>query len=462
MPAQQISRRKKFNYHGNKVKKYPQTNRTEMSVVARAFAVGALTAMRGDYASQHKLATTMGRHQGTLSKLLHRVEAKANNHTVALWDEILYENDLGRGRSRLLTQKQKELIIQITTATRDTREQESWQAIANGNFKDVVPEISVTTFENVMYEAGYARRRPGWKPSLTSEQEKERYEWALAHNPDKDKEYDNKGFDFHQVVFSDETPARIGEERGMMRTWCRGGERWDDGVKHDRNRRDCCLQFYACFRYDYKGPCHVYFEETPAEKAAAEAHIIELNTSQETRDNKLQIYARQSLGVLQEDDVNRRYNTRKKQYVPSIMDYKRGNRARGGVDGYRHREGALKKVVPWIQNLEERGVRCILQQDGAPAHKARISRDFLIVEHVDRLWWPGHSPEVNAIEHAWPGIRRHVTKEFTPSCTESECESQWVRSWDAMPIEVINRWVDAIPEQVRRIIRAGGKNDYHG
>lgn len=144
------------------------------------------------------------------------------------------------------------------------------------------------------------------------------------------------------------------------------------------------------------------------------------------------------------------------------MDYKRGNRARGGVDGYRHREGALKKVVPWIQNLEERGVRCILQQDGAPAHKARISRDFLIVEHVDRLWWPGHSPEVNAIEHAWPGIRRHVTKEFTPSCTESECESQWVRSWDAMPIEVINRWVDAIPEQVRRIIRAGGKNDYHG
>jgi hypothetical protein len=31
-----------------------------------------------------------------------------------------------------------------------------------------------------------------------------------------------------------------------------------------------------------------------------------------------------------------------------------------------------------------------------------------------------------------------------------------------MPIEVINRWVDAIPEQVRRIIRAGGKNNYHG
>jgi hypothetical protein len=31
------------------------------------------------------------------------------------------------------------------------------------------------------------------------------------------------------------------------------------------------------------------------------------------------------------------------------MDYKRGDRTRGGVDGYRHREGALKKVIPWIK-----------------------------------------------------------------------------------------------------------------
>lgn len=31
-----------------------------------------------------------------------------------------------------------------------------------------------------------------------------------------------------------------------------------------------------------------------------------------------------------------------------------------------------------------------------------------------------------------------------------------------MPIEVINRWVDAIPEQVRRIIKHRGKNNFYG
>lgn len=96
-------------------------------------------------------------------------------------------------------------------------------------------------------------------------------------------------------------------------------------------------------------------------------HIQELNADQKTRDNKVQIYARRALGKLGEADTNRRYNTRKKQYVPSQMDYHRGNRARGGIDGYRHREGALKKVVPWIKSLEKKGVKCVLQQDGREA-----------------------------------------------------------------------------------------------
>ena len=45
------------------------------------------------------------------------------------------------------------------------------------------------------------------------------------------------------------------------------------------------------------------------------------------RENKLQMYARQSLTQMSEDDINIRYNTRKKQHVPSTMDYKRGERA---------------------------------------------------------------------------------------------------------------------------------------
>lgn len=68
---------------------------------------------------------------------------------------------------------------------------------------------------------------------------------------------------------------------------CKENERWDEGIKHDRNRKDCALQFYGCFRYNYKGPCHVYHEETEQEKKDAEVHIKQFNEDTKVRDNKL-------------------------------------------------------------------------------------------------------------------------------------------------------------------------------
>jgi hypothetical protein len=356
-----------------------------MSAVTRAFLVGAYVASRDGYASQQDLATLVQRTHPAICKLIRRTEEKAIASKLDLWDPILYENDLHRGRSALLTREQKDAIVKLVTSTRNNREKESWQAIKDGNFNEIIPQMSITTFENVMYEAGYARRRPGWKPSLTLEQVTECYEWALEHNPDRYEIGDGLGYDFRKACFTDETPARIGEERGMQRVWCKDGERYDTDVKKDRNRKDCALQFYGAFRYNHKGPCHVYWHETEEEKKDAEEVLKKENTERQHSDNSKQNTARRVLNVLKDSDVNLRRSTRKKQYVPSRDDYKRGNRIRGGVDGYKHREGALKKVVPWINSLKEKGIECILLQDGAPSLKSRISRDYLTVQFIDTM-----------------------------------------------------------------------------
>ena len=146
-----------------------------------------------------------------------------------------------------------------------------------------------------MYEAGFARKRPGWKPHLTEPQQQERLQWAVAHNPDKYEYGDGLGFDFRDVVFTDETPARIGEERGMLRVWCKDGERYKNDVKKDRNRKDCCLQFYGAFRYDYKGPCYTYFEETEEQKQSAKDALKKENAQRKQDDNILQGNARAAL-----------------------------------------------------------------------------------------------------------------------------------------------------------------------
>jgi hypothetical protein len=59
-------------------------------------------------------------------------------------------------------------------------------------------------------------------------------------------------------------------------------------------------------------------------------------------------------------------------------------------------------------------------------------------------------------------MRKHVTKDFTPSKTEEEVEQQRTAAWEDLSIEAINKWVDHVPEMVRRILRSEGNNNFHG
>jgi hypothetical protein len=50
----------------------------------------------------------------------------------------------------------------------------------------------------------------------------------------------------------------------------------------------------------------IYHQETEQEKEAAEMQLNEENVDNQIRDNKLQIYARQSLSQISESDFNHR------------------------------------------------------------------------------------------------------------------------------------------------------------
>jgi hypothetical protein len=209
----------------------------------------------------------------------------------------------------------------------------------------------------------------------------------------------------------------------MIRAWCKEDEIYDDDVRKDRKQQGSALQFFGAFRYDVRGPCHVYYHETQVEIEEGAKALDWENKVTKAQSNSSQLSARAALQVLNEADVNLRRSTRKLQHVKK-HDYHRGIRTRGGIDGYRHREGALKKVVPWIKALKQQGLNCKLLEDGAPSHKSRIANDYLTVEHVEKLSWAGHSPDVNASEHAWPFMRTHVTKNNPQSRTEQQCKAQ--------------------------------------
>ncbi|KAF1980394.1 hypothetical protein BU23DRAFT_562756 [Bimuria novae-zelandiae CBS 107.79] len=90
-----------------------------------------------------------------IAKLVRRIRDRADQEGISITNPTLYETLPGRGRPELLDDAQKKRIIEIVTQDRAHREKEPLQAIKDGDF-DELPPMSVSTFENVMYEAGEA------------------------------------------------------------------------------------------------------------------------------------------------------------------------------------------------------------------------------------------------------------------------------------------------------------------
>lgn len=56
---------------------------------------------------------------------------------------------------------------------------------------------------------------------------------------------------------------------------------------------------------------------------------------------------------------------------PAELQYKRGNRSRGGIDWYRYQEEVIKPhLVPFIKKIIRTYGHCYLVQDEAPASNA--------------------------------------------------------------------------------------------
>ena len=73
-----------------------------------------------------------------------------------------------------------------------------------------------------------------------------------------------------------------------------------------------------------------------------------------------------------------------------------------------------EKIVPWMRKVAEdhgqggRPAPFVFQQDSAPAHKARITLDFLKEEGIN-FWgpdmWPPNSPDLAPLDYGvWPYI----------------------------------------------------------
>jgi hypothetical protein len=105
------------------------------------------------------------------------------------------------------------------------------------------------------------------------------------------------------------------------------------------------------------------------------------------------------------------------------------NAKAGGIDWYRYRRVILlKKLIPFAKECAKERPKTVVQEDNASAHAHPAQAEIYKIFDVQRLLWPGNSPDLNMIKPAWAYLKRVTTKNG-PLKTRKEVEGAWKKAW---------------------------------
>ena len=353
-------------------------------------------------------------------------------------------------RSGRPTKQSQPVIDSIVSKVRvDRYGREKSCADLAGELSEEGIEISAATVWRILTKAGMRKTKPTRKPGLTKKMRAARLAWCLEH---RDWTLD----DWKNVIWSDETSVILLHRRGGYRVWRTKDEAFVRSCIRERWKGASEFMFWGCFSYDFKGPCHCWRPETAPEKREAEREIEQLNTEIEPklRDQwKLEIAMRRM-------NLERQTPGRKPEWVFNRRTGKLSRGQKGGIDWYRYQKKILlPKLLPFAIECAVSRPNTVVQEDNAPAHSHYIQQHVFDAASVQRLLWCANSPDPNAIEAAWPWMKRKTTKKGAPK-NRADAYTAWQAAWRELPQEKIQQWIERIPIHVRKVIELEGGNEY--
>jgi transposase len=98
--------------------------------------------------------------------------------------------------------------------------------------------------------------------------------------------------------------------------------------------------------------------------------------------------------------------------------------------------------------------RLILAQDNAPAHRTRLTEQFLRGSAVKTLPWPANSPDLNPIEHVWSLLQTRINERNPPPATLNDLRTALMQEWANLGQAELRRLVHSMPRRCQAVIAA--------
>ena len=73
-------------------------------------------------------------------------------------------------------------------------------------------------------------------------------------------------------------------------------------------------------------------------------------------------------------------------------------------------EKGKRTAMDLIRQVYEEFDTPILMEDGAPIHRAKVSKNWRVKYNMETINWPAPSPDMNPIENIWEIMKNNVAK----------------------------------------------------
>ena len=182
--------------------------------------------------------------------------------------------------------------------------------------------------------------------------------------------------------------------------------------------------FWACFTYNHKGPCHIYYPETLKQRAENEERMEQLNEEEIIKECRAEFKAQEREKESLWDERGQKWLAKRASWEVYWKNHQFKKTAkRGGVDNIRYTYEVIKPLlIPFykeitLQDHDPDTFECdrlpfLFQQDNAPSHSSKWTLRVLKKAGIPLLEHIGNSPDMNAIEGTWMLIRISITKEW--------------------------------------------------
>ena len=379
----------------------------------------------------------------TIKRLQNQARTRGYNPESSKQLLLSYVVDAPRsGRPRIATPELEQAVLDAVRKDRDGREKTSFMLAAEQG-------ISSTTILRILKQNNFRPCKNTKKPALTEAMKEARYQFALRYQHWTIEDWKN-------VIWSDETSVILNSRRGRIRSWRQPHEKYVQTAIRRRFVGAMEFMFWGCFSYDKKGPCHIWKNETAAEKRECAADLAKINAALEP-EAKMQWEletAMRRMGLRNLGGPKPKWKFTAETGKVTISGKK------GGITWYRYQKKVLiPKLLKFAQECKKNRPDTIIMEDKAPAHASKHQEPVFMAMDILRLLWYGNSPDLNMIEPCWPWMKRKTTEKGAPR-TRKEAEKAWTKCWKNLDQKRIQGWIERMPRHIAEVIRLKGGNEY--